>query len=54
MAQMPRKEFLPSRSSFLRTVRNFLKELPRNKDDKDLPKGTSLIRKGGEGWRGTS
>ena len=47
---MPRKEFLPSRSSLLRTARNFLKELPKNKDGKDLPKGTSL-RKGGEGWR---
>ena len=33
----------------VRTARNFLKELPRNKDGEDLPKGTSL-RKGGEGW----
>ena len=47
---MPRKELLPSRSSFLRTARNFLKELPRNKDGEDLSRGTSL-RRGGEGWR---
>ena len=39
---MPRKELLLSRSSFLRTARNFLKELPRNKDGEDLPRGTSL------------
>ena len=50
MARMPRKELLPSRSSFLRTARNFLKELPRNKDGEELPRGTSL-RRGGEGWR---
>ena len=50
LARMPRKELLPSRSSFLRTARNFLKELPRNKDGEDLPRGTSL-RRGGEGWR---
>ena len=50
MARMPRKELLPSRSSFLRTARNFLKELPRNKDGEDLPRGTSL-RRGGKGWR---
>ena len=49
-ARMPRKELLPSRSSFLRTARNFLKELPRNKDGEDLPRGTSL-RRGGKGWR---
>ena len=49
---MPRKELLPSRSSFLRKARNFLKELPRNKDGEDLPRGTSLRRGGpGEGWR---
>ena len=53
LARMPRTEFLPSRSSLLRTARNFLKELPRNKDGEDFPKGTSL-RKGGEGWRGSS
>ena len=63
---MPRKELLPSRSSFLRTARNFLKELPRNKDGEDLPRGTSLrrggedgergssLRRGEEGWRGSS
>ena len=50
VARMPRKELLPSRSSFLRTARNFLKELPRNKDGEDLPRGTSL-RRGGEGWQ---
>ena len=50
MARMPRKELLRSRSSFLRTARNFLKELPRNKDGEDLPRGTSL-RRGGKGWR---
>ena len=50
MARMPRKELLLSRSSFLRTARNFLKELPRNKDGEDLPRGTSL-RRGGEEWR---
>ena len=50
MARMPRKELLPLRSSLLRTARNFLKELPINKDGEDLPKGTSL-RRGGEGWR---
>ena len=49
-ARMPRKELLPSRSSFLRTARNFLKELPRNKDGEELPRGTSL-RRGGKGWR---
>ena len=32
------------------TARNFLKELPRNKDGEDLPRGTSL-RRGGEGRR---
>ena len=47
---MPRKEFLPLRSSLLRTARNFLKELPRNKDGEDLPRGSSL-RRGREGWR---
>ena len=47
---MPRKELLLLRSSLLRTARNFLKELPRNKDGEDLPRGTSL-RRGGEGWR---
>ena len=50
MARMPRKELLPSRGSFLRTARKFLKELPRNKDGEDLPRGTSL-RRGGEGRR---
>ena len=50
LARMPRKELLPSRSSFLRTARNFLKELPRNKDGEELPRGTSL-RRGGKGWR---
>ena len=50
MARMPIKELLPLRSSLLRTARNFLKELPKNKDGEDLPKGTSL-RRGGEGWR---
>ena len=50
IARMPRKELLPSRSSFLRTARNFLKELPRNKDGEELPRGTSL-RRGGKGWR---
>ena len=50
LARMPRKELLPSRSSFLRRARNFLKELPRNKDGEDLPRGTSL-RRGGAGWR---
>ena len=51
-ARIPRNEFLPSRSSLLRTARNFQKELPlpRNEDGEDLLKGTSL-RKGGEGWR---
>ena len=47
---MPRKELLPLRSSLLRTARNFLKELPRNKDGEDLPKIT-FLRRGREGWR---
>ena len=47
---MPRKELLPLRSSLLRTATNFLKELPRNKDGEDLPRGTSL-KQGGKGWR---
>ena len=50
MARMPRKELLPLRSSLLRTAKKFLKELPRNKDGEDLPRGTSL-RRGGKGWR---
>ena len=48
LARMPRKELLPLRSSLLRTARNFIKELPRNKDGEDLLRGTSLKR-GGKG-----
>ena len=49
-ACLPRKELLPLRSSLLRIARNFFKELPRNKDGDNLPKGTPL-RRVGEGWR---